>query len=101
MERGGQRAAPERGRHLGPDRSAGRSARRRSAWTTTNWTGRGIGVAIIDSGLEMSSEFTGRVTAFYDFTTGGIVATTPYDDYGHGTHVAGTIGGSGVLSSNE
>jgi hypothetical protein len=30
------------------------------------WTGRGIGVAVIDSGLEMSPEFKGRVTAFYD-----------------------------------
>jgi serine protease AprX len=63
-------------------------------------TGHGIGVAIIDSGLEMSSEFSGRVT-FYDFTTGGIVSSYPYDDYGHGTHVSGTIGGSGALSSNR
>jgi serine protease AprX len=65
------------------------------------WSGRGIGVAVIDSGLEMSSEFTGRVTAFYDFTRGGVVATSPFDDYGHGTHVAGTIGGSGALSSSR
>ena len=67
----------------------------------STWTGRGVGVAVIDSGLEMSSEFSGRVTAFYDFTTGGIVSSYPYDDYGHGTHVAGTIGGSGALSSNS
>ena len=66
----------------------------------TSWTGRGIGVAVIDSGLEMSAEFQSRVTAFYDFTSGGQVATAAYDDYGHGTHVAGTIGGSGALSSN-
>jgi serine protease AprX len=63
----------------------------------STWTGRGIGVAVIDSGLEMSAEFQNRVTAFYDFTRGGI-RTTPYDDYGHGTHIAGTIGGSGALS---
>ena len=62
--------------------------------------GRGVGVAVIDSGLEMSSEFQGRVRAFYDFTRGGI-ATAAYDDYGHGTHVASTIGGSGALSSNR
>jgi serine protease AprX len=66
----------------------------------TSWTGRGVGVAIIDSGLEMSAEFQNRVTAFYDFTNGGAVATFPSDEYGHGTHVAGTIGGSGALSSN-
>ena len=35
-----------------------------------------------------------RIAAFYDFTQGGIEAK-PYDDYGHGTHVAGLIGGSG------
>ncbi len=64
------------------------------------WTGRGVGVAVIDSGLEMSSEFDGRVRAFYDFTRGGVRGST-FDDYGHGTHVAGTIGGSGALSPNR
>jgi serine protease AprX len=68
----------------------------------TSWTGRGVGIAVIDSGLESSSEFSGRVTAFYDFTNGGAVAKSTYtDEYGHGTHVAGTIGGSGALSSNS
>jgi serine protease AprX len=68
----------------------------------SKWTGRGVGVAVIDSGLESSSEFSGRVTAFYDFTTGGTVLKSAYtDDYGHGTHVAGTIGGSGALSYNS
>jgi serine protease AprX len=66
----------------------------------TTWAGRGIGVALIDSGLEMSAEFQNRVTRFVDFTKGGII-TAAYDDYGHGTHVAGTIGGSGALSYNN
>ncbi len=44
----------------------------------TSWTGRGVGVAVIDSGLEMSAEFQNRVTAFYDFTSGGQVATAAY-----------------------
>jgi serine protease AprX len=65
------------------------------------WTGHGIGVAVIDSGLEMSADFSDRVTGFFDFTRGNIVSSYPYDDYGHGTHVSGTIGGSGVLSLNR
>src|SRR6185503_9735957 len=65
------------------------------------WTGRGVTVAVIDSGLEMSTEFTGRVKAFYDFTNGQTTATSAFDDYGHGTHVAGTIAGNGALSTNK
>src|SRR5205814_8374148 len=47
---------------------------------------------------EASADFTGRVSAFYESTNGG-VAAAPYDDYGHGTHVAGLIGSSGVLGA--
>ncbi|HVB39200.1 MAG TPA: S8 family serine peptidase, partial [Vicinamibacterales bacterium] len=64
-------------------------------------TGAGIGVALIDSGLAPSPDFWGRITAFYDLTGGRMVATAPYDDFGHGTQVAGLIGSSGVLSALE
>ena len=61
-------------------------------------TGAGVGIAIVDSGIAPSADFGSRITAFYDFTQGGI-STQPYDDYGHGTHVAGLAAGSGAMSS--
>ena len=70
------------------------------------WTGAGVGVALIDSGIEGSRDFDDdqgvnqRITAFYDFTQGGI-EVNPYDDYGHGTHVAGLVGGNGDTEDYE
>jgi serine protease AprX len=63
-------------------------------------SGSGVGVAIIDSGIAPLDDFAGRITGFYDFTKGGI-PVAPFDDYGHGTHVAGLIGSSGLLSNNQ
>src|ERR1051325_693678 len=64
--------------------------------TYLNQNGSGVTVAVIDSGIAPLADFGTRIKAFYDFTGGnGAVAKTPFDDYGHGTHVAGLIGGSG------
>ncbi len=60
----------------------------------------GITAAIIDSGIQPNADFIGRIDGFWDFTRGGI-ATLPYDDFGHGTHIAGLIGSSGKLSNYE
>ena len=60
----------------------------------------GIGIAIVDSGIAPSDDFLGRITAFYDFTQGGI-ATAPVDPYGHGTHIAGIIGSSGIIGGSD
>jgi serine protease AprX len=56
----------------------------------------GIAVAIIDSGIQPHADLPlSRIRAFKDFVTG---AATPVDNCGHGTHVAGIIGGSGRSS---
>ena len=57
-------------------------------------------VAVIDSGLEMSEDLSGgRADRFFDFTVDGRRAH-PYDDYGHGTHVASLISGEGKKSES-
>lgn len=52
-------------------------------------TGKGIGIAILDTGISPVADFTipnNRIAVFRDFING---RTTPYDDNGHGTHVTG------------
>ena len=76
-----------------------------SAWSS-GYTGAGIGVAVIDSGINDShpdlrdSNGASRVVYHQDFT--GTATTNSNggknDLYGHGTHVAGIIGGNGSLS---
>ena len=64
--------------------------------------GLGVTVAVIDSGIYPSAAFAGRIKAFYDFTRRArSLKARAYDDYGHGTHVAGLIGGSRALADLE
>ncbi|WP_193609662.1 S8 family peptidase [Nocardioides lijunqiniae] len=62
-------------------------------------TGAGVTVYVVDTGMNTShSEFSGRVGAGYDAVGDG---NGPEDCNGHGTHVAGTVGGTtyGVAKS--
>ncbi|MEV3935392.1 S8 family serine peptidase [Glycomyces sp. NPDC049804] len=55
-------------------------------------TGSGVHAYIVDTGINAShTEFTGRVGNGYDFIDND---STPQDGNGHGTHVAGTVGGT-------
>ena len=59
-----------------------------TAWGQ-GYTGSGVGVAVIDSGVVPSSDFGNRLT---QVQLNG--QTTVTDTYGHGTFVAGVLGGS-------
>ena len=58
----------------------------------------GITVAMLDTGVAFHPDFDHRIIDFKDFVNG---KSKLYDDSGHGTHVAGCICGSGVVSNGR
>jgi serine protease AprX len=71
-----------------------------TVWRQLGVTGKGVGVAILDSGIAPHPDLAGRIVAAVDFTSGGTGATLvqPADPGGHGTHVAGLVAGDGTAS---
>jgi serine protease AprX len=62
-------------------------------------TGTGVVVGIVDSGIYGShQEFTDKIKSWKDFSP--YASSTPADDCGHGTHVAGTISGGSLSGAN-
>ena len=73
-----------------------------TAWNIYGLDGSGVGVAIIDSGIHNNNDFNpgpgqNRIVYSQDFVGGAGPAAD--DLYGHGTHVAGIVGGGGKGSN--
>jgi serine protease AprX len=73
-----------------------------AAWQS-NYTGSGIGVALIDSGVNAHPDLltsgllpASRVVYNQSFVPGNSATS---DAYGHGTHIAGLIAGDGISST--
>ena len=72
-----------------------------AAWQS-GYTGAGVGVALIDSGVSSHPDLNGgflglsRVVWNQSFVPGNLSAN---DQFGHGTHVAGLIAGNGASST--
>lgn len=58
-------------------------------------TGRGVNIAILDTGIYRHRDLSGNIVKFVDFVN---MRSKPYDDNSHGTHVAGIISSSGAAS---
>lgn len=94
----------------GLDDYADAAAKVSAAWNA-GFDGTGVGVAVIDSGINDNhsdlwdaSLTHSRVVYHQDFTgspTTNSNGTVVWDLYGHGTHVAGIIGGNGYRSAGR
>ena len=62
------------------------------------YTGKGVVIAILDTGIYNHPDLVNRIVDFKDFIENQV---NPYDDNGHGTHVAGCAAASGNQANGK
>jgi serine protease AprX len=67
------------------------------------YDGTGVGVAVIDSGISLKHDFNNKngVTTRLVYSQNFVETEDATDRYGHGTHVAGIVGGNGTDSTGS
>ncbi len=68
-----------------------------------NWTGAGIGIAVIDSGITVQTDLKDSSNKSRIVYSQSFLPSSPAtaDQYGHGTHVAGILAGNAASSTRS
>lgn len=65
------------------------------------FTGKGVTIALVDTGIQPHKDFEGRIKDFKDIVNGKNGKENAYDDQGHGTHCTGDAIGNGTASEGK
>lgn len=63
-----------------------------------NYTGKGITIVVLDTGVYSHIDLRNRILFFKDFINN---RSNNYDDNGHGTHICGILSGQGYASNGK